>query len=76
MQACKYLPEFCDGVLSELIELYFLWEYVEGHVDRPSQPPAALIIVDNGLETVPMAVKIVLVTDGVEKPDTAGRIAQ
>jgi hypothetical protein len=23
-----------------------------------------------------MAVKIVLVTDGVEKPDTAGRIAQ
>jgi hypothetical protein len=70
------LPEFCDGILSELIELDFLREDVQGNIDRPSQPTAALVVVDDGLEAVPMAVKVVLVADGVEVSDTSGRIAQ
>ena len=76
MKISFHLPEFGDGVLSQLIELDLFREYVEGHVDRPSQPSAALVIVDDGLEAVPMAVKVVLVADGVEVSDTSGRIAQ
>ena len=72
----RVVPEFCDGVLSQFIELNFFREHVERHIDRPSQPSSALVIIYDGLETVPMAVKVVLVADGVEVSNTSGRIAQ
>ena len=71
-----FLPELCDGILSQFIELNFFREHVQRHVDRPSQPSAALVVIDDGLETVPMTVKVVLVADGVEVSNTSGRIAQ
>ena len=70
------VPELSYGVLSELIKLNFFREHVQRHVDRPSQPSSALVIVNDSLETVPMAVKIVLITDGVEVPNTSGWITQ
>ena len=70
------VPEFGDGILSQFIELNFFREHVERHIDRPSQPSAALVVIYDGLETVPMAVKVVLVADGVKVSDTPGRITQ
>ena len=72
----RVVPEFGDGILSQFIELNFFREHVERHIDRPSQPSAALVVIYDGLETVPMAVKVVLVADGVKVSDTPGRITQ
>jgi len=35
-----------------------------------------LVVIDDGLETIPMAIEIVFVPDGVEVPDPAGRVAE
>ena len=72
----KYVPELGYGIVSKFIELNFLRKDIEWNIDRPSQPPSTLIIVDDGFKAVPMPVKIVLIADGVEVPNTPGRISQ
>ena len=37
---------------------------------------AYLIVVDDGLEAVPMSVEVVFIPDGIEIPDPSGRVAQ
>lgn len=69
-------PELVDGVFPQLVELDLLWEDIQRHVDRTPQPPAALIVIQDGVEAGPVPVEEVLVPERVKVPDSPGRVAQ
>ena len=68
------LPEFIDGVIAKFVEFDLLGEDVERNVDGSAQPPAALIVVEDGVETGPVAIEEVLVAQRIEIAYTSCRI--
>ena len=69
-------PEFVDGVFPQLVEFDFLREDVQRYVDRPPQPPATLVIVQDGVEAGTVPVEEVFVPEWVKVPDPSGRVTQ
>ena len=70
------LPEFCNGTFPKLIELDFLREDIERDIDRPAEPPAALVVVDDSLEAVSVPVEEILIVLRVVVADPAAGVAQ
>ncbi|PSN33501.1 hypothetical protein C0J52_24831 [Blattella germanica] len=69
-------PELVDGVFPQLVELDLLREDVERDVDRPPQPPATLVVIQDGVEAGAVPIEEVLVPERVKVPDPPGRVAQ
>jgi hypothetical protein len=69
-------PEFVYGVFPQLVEFDLLRKDVQRYVDRPSQPPATLVIVQDGVEAGTVPVEEVFVPEWVKVPDPSGRVTQ
>lgn len=70
------LPEFTDGRITKLIEFDFLGENIEWYVDRPPQSATTLVIIKDGIETRPIAIEEIFVSQWIEIANPSSWITQ
>lgn len=69
-------PKFINGVFPQLVEFDLLREDIKRYVNRSPQPPATLVIVQDGVEAGTVPIEEVFVPEWVEVPDPPGRVTQ
>ncbi|WP_238826277.1 hypothetical protein, partial [Comamonas sp. CAH-2] len=65
------LAKFLHGFLSQLVKPDLFGKDIDRYIDRSADSPAALIVIEDGVETGPIAIKKVFVSKGVEIPHPA-----
>ncbi|CAB0000842.1 unnamed protein product, partial [Nesidiocoris tenuis] len=73
---CRYTPEFIGGKLAELVELDLFREDIKWYVDGSPEPPAALVIVKDGVERGAVPIEKILVPERVEISDPPRWVAE
>lgn len=70
------LPEFTDGCFTKFVEFDFFGENIKWNIDRSPQSATTLIIIQNSIETRPVAIEKIFISQWVKIANPSSRITQ